>query len=549
MASVEQAVAVPAAVLQTAASPQPQKLRVGLFVDKRLQPRWAIEAFAKVVRSGVGEIVLIAAGDGAPRAPLLCRLYGGLDRWAFGGGDDPVELADIVAALPHRKFMRLDPSARGAPDLDVAFALGELDDAALDGIARYGVWRFYFGEGAGGRSSEAMAGWSEVAEGAPLAGSGLQVRLAAGAAPRLAYQSWSRTYPFSVARNRSQLLAKTSEFAFRALRELQRSGYGWLEQCRPAKGVSGETPAAPATIDLVRNLGAIGARIAHRGIEKALNVEQWFLAYRFREARLGDARAVPANLKGYTRLLPPKDRYWADPFVLEKNGRYFVFFEELPFKAGRAHISMLEIDPASGRASAPVRVLERDHHLSYPFLLEHDGRLYMIPETAQKGTVEVYRCVDFPLRWRLERVLLDGLRCVDATFHRGTGRWWMFANVAASGSRMFDDELHLFHAESLLGDWQPHRRNPVKSDARSARPAGQLYWRNGALCRPAQICAPLYGSGLSINRVLRLTLQDYAERQIERILPSREDGLLGVHTINRAGNLTVIDAFTRRLRL
>jgi hypothetical protein len=549
MASVEQAVAVPAAVLQTATSPQPQKLRVGLFVDKRLQPRWAIEAFAEVVRAGVGEIVLIAAGDGAPRAPLLCRLYGGLDRWAFGGGDDPAELADIVAALPHRKFMRLDPSARGAPDLDVAFALGELDDAALDGIARYGVWRFYFGEGAGGRSSEAMAGWSEVAEGAPLTGSGLQVRLAAGSAPRFAYQSWSRTYPFSVARNRSQLLAKTSEFAFRALRELQRSGYGWLEQCRPAKGVSGETPAAPATIDLVRNLGAIGARIAHRGIEKALNVEQWFLAYRFREARLGDARAVPANLKGYTRLLPPKDRYWADPFVLEKNGRYFVFFEELPFKAGRAHISMLEIDPVSGRASAPVRVLERDHHLSYPFLLEHDGQLYMIPETAQKGTVEVYRCVDFPLRWRLERVLLDGLRCVDATFHRGTGRWWMFANVAASGSRMFDDELHLFHAESLLGDWQPHRRNPVKSDARSARPAGQLYWRNGALCRPAQICAPLYGSGLSINRVLRLTLQDYAERQIERILPSREDGLLGVHTINRAGNLTVIDAFTRRLRL
>jgi hypothetical protein len=549
MASVEQAVAVTAAVLQTATSPQPQKLRVGLFVDKRLQPRWAIEAFAKVVRSGVGDIVLIAAGDSAPRAPLLCRLYGGVDRWAFGGGADPAELADIVAALPHRKFMPLDPPARGAPDLDVAFVLGEVDDAKLDGIARYGVWRFYFGEGAGGRSSEALAGWDEVAEGAPLTGSGLKVRLAAGSAPRLAYQSWSRTYPFSVARNRSQLLAKTSEFAFRGLRELQRSGYGWLEQCRPAKGVSGETSAAPGTIDLVRNLGAIGARIAHRGVEKALNVEQWFLAYRFREARFGDARAVPANLKGYTRLLPPKDRYWADPFVLEKNGRYFVFFEELPFKAGRAHISMLEIDPVSGRASAPVRVLERDYHLSYPFLLEHDGQLYMIPETAQKGTVELYRCVDFPLRWRLERVLLDGQRCVDATFHRAADRWWMFANVAATGSRMFDDELHLFHAESLLGDWQPHRRNPVKSDARSARPAGQLYWRNGALCRPAQICAPLYGSGLSINRVLRLTLQDYAERQIERILPSREDGLFGLHTINRAGDLTVIDAFTRRRRL
>jgi hypothetical protein len=137
---------------------------------------------------------------------------------------------------------------------------------------------------------------------------------------------------------------------------------------------------------------------------------------------------------------------------------------------------------------------------------------------------------------------------VDATFHRGADRWWMFANVAAQGSRMFDDELHIFHADSLAGEWLPHRRNPVKSDARCARPAGHLYWKNGALYRPAQICAPLYGSGLSINRIVRLTPTEYAERQVERILPSRRDGILGVHTVNRAGDLTVIDAFTRRPR-
>ncbi len=245
--------------------------------------------------------------------------------------------------------------------------------------------------------------------------------------------------------------------------------------------------------------------------------------------------------------MPPKDRIWADPFVLEKNGRYFVFFEELPFAAKKAHISMIEV--TRDGASAPVKVLERDYHLSYPFLVEQDGELYMIPESAQNRTVEVYRCVDFPLRWRLERVLLDNIRCVDATFHRGADRWWMFANLAAGGSRMFDDELHLFHAERLLGDWQPHPRNPVKSDARSSRPAGPLVWRNGALYRPAQICVPLYGAGISLNRVLRLTPQAYAERQVERILPSPESGLLGIHTWNRAGDLTVVDAFARRRRI
>ena len=77
----------------------------------------------------------------------------------------------------------------------------------------------------------------------------------------------------------------------------------------------------------------------------------------------------------------------------------------------------------------------------------------------------------------------------------------MFANAAASGSRMFDDELHLFHAERLLGHWQPHPRNPVKSDARCARPAGQLVWRNGALLRPAQICGPMCRAIVSFARV------------------------------------------------
>jgi hypothetical protein len=199
-----------------------------------------------------------------------------------------------------------------------------------------------------------------------------------------------------------------------------------------------------------------------------------------------------------------------------------------------------------GSHSAPVRVLERDYHLSYPFLIEEGGELYMIPESGRNQTVEVYRCVDFPLRWKLETRLLEGMRLVDATFHRGADRWWMFANAAASGSRVFDDELHLFYADKLLGPWHAHRRNPVKSDARCARPAGHLFRRGAALYRPAQICVPRYGAGLSINRVLRLTTEDYVERQVERILPA--NGLLGLHTLNRAGDLTVIDVFTRRSR-
>ncbi|HEY6822630.1 MAG TPA: hypothetical protein VI321_11485 [Burkholderiales bacterium] len=524
--------------LAPATSPQARKLRVGLFADTRLQPQWVVESFARIARSECAEIVAICCGDAPPpELPWTWKLYDRLDRAAFRAGRDPLALADLTR-LPHHKHLHSGSEADFlALDLDVAFALGRFDDKALEGIAHYGVWRYCFGEQR--HEEEALAGVQEVVRGLPVSGSGVKVRI--GGSVRLAYQSWSRTYPFSVGRNRAQLLRKTAEFAQRALAELHRSGRDWLEQCKLV------VPAPAVAASRERKLAPILGRIAERGLQKALGLEQWFLAYRIRESRFGDARAIAPDLAGFTRLMPPRDRYWADPFVLEKGGRYFVFFEELMFRTGRAHISMLEID-AAGRASAPIKVLQRDYHLSYPFVLEHDGSLYMIPETAQNGTIEAYRCVDFPHSWRLERILVSGVHCVDATFHQGSGRWWMFGNVAAAGATMFDDELHVFHADRLLGEWQPHARNPVKSDTRSARPAGKLYWHNGALYRPAQICAPLYGSGLSINRVMRLTTQDYAERQVERILPAEKAGLLGVHTLNRAGDLTIVDAFTRRRR-
>jgi len=189
------------AALALAAEPKAKKLRVGVFADSRVQPRWLIDAFIRIAASDFAEIVQISAAQAAPRpAPLAWRLYEKLDRSLFGA--DPSDELDLVECVPH---------GNSASDLDVAFALGEFDDTQLDGIARHGVWRF------------AIDGVHEVAEGAPLTGSGLHVRLAAGAKPRVAYQSWSRTYPLSVARNRDSLLRKSAEFAWRALRCSSRS--------------------------------------------------------------------------------------------------------------------------------------------------------------------------------------------------------------------------------------------------------------------------------------------------------------------------------------
>jgi hypothetical protein len=134
----------------------------------------------------------------------------------------------------------------------------------------------------------------------------------------------------------------------------------------------------------------------------------------------------------------------------------------------------------------------------------------------------------------------------DATLHRHDGRWWMFANIAANGAEIHD-ELHVFTSDTLLGEWTPLAGNPVKSDVRGARPAGRLFTEAGVLYRPSQICAPLYGAGIALQRVTRLD-ERFEEREERRIVPASGEGVLGLHTINRAGDLSVTDAFIRRPR-
>jgi hypothetical protein len=530
------------------------KLRIGLFADAPRQPRWIVEAFVRVAASDCAAVVIVAERS-APTVgpPWWWRVYARAERGFFRVQPDPSERIELRAHLPPVRALTL-PESDAAPDvvatwreevaaqrLDVAFALGDVDDGALASLAKFGVWRHCFGAQWG--ALETLAVWREVMQWAPVTASGLTGRRERGAPEQLLYRSWSRTFPFSVERNRANVLRKTAQFAERALQALQRLGPAWLEQCppllraapRPAEGM-------PNGGEIAHGLARIGGRIAHRALQKLLNVDQWFIAYRF-----DSGARWTGDLRGFTHLMPPRDRYWADPFPIARGRRHFIFFEELLFATGKAHIVVIEVD-RNGACSAPQRVLERDYHLSYPFLVELGDELFMIPESGANRTVELYRCIDFPHRWRLERTLLRGALFADATLHRADDRWWMFVNIGVEGAESHD-ELHLYCADHLFGEWQPHHGNPVKSDVRGARPAGRLFERDGALYRPAQICAPLYGSGVSLNRVLQLSPQAYVEQEDERIVATHPAGLLGMHTLNRAGELSVLDAFVRRRRL
>jgi hypothetical protein len=261
---------------------------------------------------------------------------------------------------------------------------------------------------------------------------------------------------------------------------------------------------------------------------------QWFLAIRQR---------TPAHSfddpTGYKLMLPPNDRFYADPFLFEKNGKTYLFFEDLRYSEGRALISCSELNP-DGTHGPIVEVLRRPYHLSYPFLFEENGQIYMIPETKGNRTVELYRATNFPTECTLESVLLDNLYAVDATIHHSHGRYWMFVGIS-NGRYSNCDELGIYFADALTGPWKPHPANPVVSDVRRARPAGALFRDQGRLIRPSQDCARAYGYAIVFSEVITLSESEYDERPIARLDPNWVKGNLGTHTYTRTDQFEVID--------
>jgi hypothetical protein len=233
-------------------------------------------------------------------------------------------------------------------------------------------------------------------------------------------------------------------------------------------------------------------------------------------------------------------RYYADPFLFADAGRTWLFFEELRYETGKGVISCAQVKN-DGQIGASRTVLERPYHLSYPFVFRHCGKIYMIPETGDNNTVELYRAQSFPFTWEPHLILLENIALYDATLLQYQNRLWLFAAISRCGNAPHD-ELAIFYSERLEGPWQPHRLNPVKSDCRSARPAGRLITRDKRLLRAAQDCESGYGSALVWCEIHELTPERFDEREVCRWYPDQfSNANNGLHTFDCDDGLGVID--------
>lgn len=536
-------------------------LRVGLLLDSLMQPRWHRKIIEDIVNDPSAELTLVVLRRGGPffnkfgmssLRHLLYRITRLIDDFLFiqehGAALDEVEISDLIQNCPILEVGASPGDQAGSLEIAEALKIAEYDlDVAIclgfeprwngdPPIPRHGIWAYRFGNRP--QTRQTPLGVREVLEQQPSVDVSLR---ALGTKPNgeehILYEAHFKTDPFSIRRHNEHVCWLSAEFVGRTLRLLE-EGRQISSTARTADPPD-QASVVPGNWEMARMLARFATRIAAEGLRRLLYQDQWILAC----SPLGGWDDSRPDLSALRRLSPPMDRFWADPFPVKADDKYYIFFEEYDYMRKKAHISVIVVDGDGGR-SGPRKALERNYHLSYPFIFMFNNNIYMIPETTVNRTVELYRCVEFPCRWRLDRILLSDVHAADATLVEHDGLWWMFASV-----RNDREELCLFYAESPLGPWRPHRRNPVKIDVRSARPAGRIFQYGGVWYRPSQNCTLGYGGSMVINRITHWDVDKYEEFEVARILPDWEPGLDRTHTLNTCDALLVIDARIAQLRL
>jgi hypothetical protein len=557
------------------------KLRVGVLLDDWVVPAWAATMLRQLCAGDYAEICLVVSRESpfgetqerksiwsrikanrnrlvelAVRRALTSMYYKLVDRApVLPRADAPESIHDLLRDIPNvRVRPRQTKWSDYIGDEDVATIRGyQLDVLLRLGFrilrgqilqaATNGVWSYHHGDNRVNRGGP--PGFWESMESWPETGTVLLVLSEDLDSGRVLYRSSSSTDTMSVTDNRSAIYWKSASFLPRCLRDLHRLGpskfYSKIDQLNPAIEIySRQLYKVPTTREYAQLVSAKIFEKAKLRVRNFWTFAQWQLLYEVRAS-------YSSSIWRYRRLVPPKDRFWADPHAVRIGDRHYVFIEEYVFAKKRGHIAMLEFDARGELLSTePRTVLTRPYHLSYPFIFHHDNAWYMIPETAERKTVELYRARKFPDDWQLVAILLEGVQAYDATLIEHDGRWWMFASVTETDGASSTDELFVFFADSPLStNWTPHPLNPVVSDCKSARPAGRIERIGGELIRPSQNGLYRYGYGLNFAKIDVLTTDDYREHIISTVAPTWSNDVVGIHSYTRAGDLHVVDTQVR----
>jgi hypothetical protein len=410
-------------------------------------------------------------------------------------------------------------------------------DADLLRCAKYGLWRFRFGDAS--KYENYPPGVWEIISGDPLTAAalcrqhddarGLEV-LRSGVFATISHQSNA---------NADQVLTEISQWPAYVARNVA-LGYlaGDGETIDPKEVPEPTLPSLSARLRLVWNLfrNKIG-RLPNLFFE-----DQWNVGLVEEPIQ----RFLKPDLTWTASWFPNRGqkRYFADPMGAIVDGKRTVLCEVYHYSTQLGSLCSLGIDHR-GWIPTVSSIIPTDVHASYPYLFSDVKEWYCVPETSQARTAMLYKLENFPDDYRPLKPLISQLACIDPTVFEHDRLWWLFCTDATDGEHT---KLLAWYADALNDEFVPHPLNPVKIDVRSARPAGTPFYHEGRLFRPSQDCSRTYGGAVTINEITMLSPTSFQERAISTVEPDPKSGYgFGLHTLSSFGEATLIDSKRRVL--
>ncbi|MHC1761384.1 MAG: hypothetical protein AB9917_18090 [Negativicutes bacterium] len=550
------------------------KLRVGLLIDSYQMPSWAFLMIDTIAGGDYATIALIVKKSepvigksthylrlSEKMIVFLLSSYCKWDRFFNNLEPNAFELKDGHALMKDcpcititlvstesgaKKICGEDCEKVGAYNLDVLISLScESLEGSFLPCAQYGIWSYQPGSDV--NCGEA-GGILEVFEARRETENILKILNREDGRDTVLCRSYAQTNKMSVCVHNNISYWKTTTFILRKLQALYVLGEqeffaGLMRESQHPAFWSKKKFVDFKITEWIGLMLRHLLKISITLLRKIFYFNQYILLFDF-----NPCGEISSTLSTYKKIIPPYDRFWADPFVVYENSKYYIFIEEVIAPSNRGHISCFTID-AKGTISLPKTVIEKPYHMSYPFIFSHNNEYYMIPETSENRTIDLYKCVDFPDKWEFVTTLAENINAADATLFHKDGKWWLFACVCENPGTPSNDELFLFYSTDLFSQkWTPHVKNPIVSDVGSARPAGKIFVYNGNIYRPSQNSSKRYGYGVKMNQIVALSETEYKEECVCSIEPHWDKKIIAVHTLNGANELTIIDGLMERAR-
>jgi hypothetical protein len=539
-------------------------LRVGVLVDENGIPGYARRIFESIQATNYCDLAaVIVARQTADERSLdrtkgfALKAYETLIEPRSRSEPDPlapVDCDDLLGNVSRvtieatdsndgRSFAAKDLEALRGLELDVLVDFGCIAPrgASLP-EAKRGVWRYHFGDRT--QYPRGSGFLRELIDGRPLSGIEL-IRLG----PTMDFdvtilRAEFSTAPFLSSRdNRFAPIWGACHFVPQALWDAHQRPVP-VESRRSTSNLPPPTvDRVPSNAEVVRWMTSQARRRSNPLRERLNGPVDWQIAIRRSQVPLYVDASIAA-LKSFRWLEADPGCHRADPVVMVDRGQTWLFFEETvePREIGRITCGRIT---SEGELVETRPVLQKPYHLSFPQIVEAEGEIFMLPETAQNGGLDLYRARRFPDEWSFETRLLN-FPCVDSSIFQAGSSWWMMTSPRVVPGHA--PITWLLRSASITGPWRFQPGGLVAASAAVARGGGGVLRDGTRLIRPSQDCSSVYGRALLFNEILAIEDKPYQEQTICRIDANWMPGLATVHSYSRAGDWEAIDGGFRSTR-